>query len=197
MITMDNWYASREKYRPDYSILANSLIETFNFTSALDVGSANGFLIDNFYLKGKTVYGVELSSDSVNYMSIAAKANTTIGDITEMEKIGDFDLVTCIEVAEHIDKSKSETLVKALIKNAKDSIYFTAATPFQGGRGHINCQPHFFWISLFYRHGFNLDIQLTNQLIEKISGLEMCYWLPMNSLVFSSNKKQSNRRWLI
>jgi SAM-dependent methyltransferase len=184
---MDNWYAHREKYRPDYNILAEALTEVLDFEIVLDIGSANGFLIDALFEKHRRAQGIELSADAVPYMSEKARKNTHIGDITQLPTIGSFDLVTCIEVAEHIEKEKSEALVKAIVKNAKDYIYFTAATPFQGGRGHINCQPHFFWLNLFRKYGFRLNYLLTERLVNKIEKVDMCYWLPLNSLIL--------RRW--
>jgi SAM-dependent methyltransferase len=176
-------FAKREKYRPDYDILAEALIDIFDFDSVLDIGSANGFLLEKFHEAGKKIKGIELSIEARDYMSDVVKLNTVIGDVTEINPTIKFDLVSCVEVAEHIPEEKANELVEAINENAKNYIYFTAASPFQESRGHINCQPTFYWLNKFWKHDIYIDYRLTEILIEKLKDLKLCYWIPMNSLI--------------
>lgn len=64
-----------------------------------------------------------------------------------------FDLVQCLEVAEHLPKTSSDTLIRNLTRHG-DRVLFSAATPGQGGENHINEQPHEFWRLLFAKHGY-------------------------------------------
>ena len=59
-----------------------------------------------------------------------------------------FDLVQCLEVAEHIAGESSQTLVENLVRHSA-FILFSAAVPGQGGEWHVNEQPLEFWRSLF------------------------------------------------
>jgi SAM-dependent methyltransferase len=64
-----------------------------------------------------------------------------------------FDVVLCLEVAEHLDATDGPTLVDALVAHG-DLIYFSAACPGQVGQHHVNCQWPGYWQGLFNGHGF-------------------------------------------
>jgi hypothetical protein len=74
-----------------------------------------------------------------------------------------FDVAMCFEVAEHIEKKYSGTLVTNLT-NLSDTILFTAAPPGQEGYGHVNCQPPLYWVQKFDALGFNLAEGTTDKL---------------------------------
>jgi SAM-dependent methyltransferase len=69
-----------------------------------------------------------------------------------------FDLVVCLEVAEHLSPNAAERFVETLIKHSS-VILFSAAIPFQGGHHHVNEQFLSYWIERFAGHDFQpLDI---------------------------------------
>ena len=58
-------------------------------------------------------------------------------------------------------------LVKNLVNSTNNIIVFTAATPDQGGTGHINCQEREFWIDLFKKNNCYYDENETNNIKNK------------------------------
>ncbi len=69
-----------------------------------------------------------------------------------------YDLAICLEVAEHVSKENTNNFIDALTQ-ASDYILFSAAIPFQGGKGHINEQWPNFWTHIFNNKGYvALDI---------------------------------------
>lgn len=66
-----------------------------------------------------------------------------------------FQLVTSIEVAEHLPADCAKTFVENIVNHmAQGSILvFTAAIPDQPGDNHVNCQPKEYWTQLFTKHG--------------------------------------------
>jgi SAM-dependent methyltransferase len=64
-----------------------------------------------------------------------------------------FDLVMCLEVAEHVPPNSSDTLVANLVRHG-DVVLFCAAAPGQGGENHVNEQPYEFWRDRFAAHGY-------------------------------------------
>ncbi len=64
-----------------------------------------------------------------------------------------FDLALSVEVAEHLEPSRSASFVADLCQLAP-VVVFGAALPRQGGCGHINCRPHSYWIEQFRHHHF-------------------------------------------
>lgn len=65
-----------------------------------------------------------------------------------------FDLVQCVEVAEHLPASAAATIVQTLTKHS-DIVLFSAAPPGQGGEHHINEQPYAYWRDLFAAQNYD------------------------------------------
>lgn len=72
-----------------------------------------------------------------------------------------FDLAICVEVAEHLPESASAVLLDTITDHS-DLVLFSAATPGQGGDGHINEQPHQYWDTRFLVRGYSLHKATTN-----------------------------------
>ena len=64
-----------------------------------------------------------------------------------------FDLALCLEVAEHLPAESGAVLVDSLTRLAP-TVLFSAATPGQGGTGHINEQWPDYWSKLFEQHAY-------------------------------------------
>jgi SAM-dependent methyltransferase len=64
-----------------------------------------------------------------------------------------FDLVLCLETAEHLAPESAATLVASLARHGS-TILFSAAAPDQPGVGHINCHWPRYWQALFNANGF-------------------------------------------
>ena len=172
---------AREKYRDDYCIVAASLLKQINFDSVLDVGCANGFLLLPLHKAGKRVQGIDLSPDLSDFLPAELLARVTIGDFEEVS--GQYDLVCCVEVAEHIKPGRSDRLIEVLTECATKWIYFTAAPPGQLGRGHINLQPQRDWTARFHARGWQVDEVKTLDLKNDLRKVEQATWLAENSLI--------------
>jgi len=64
-----------------------------------------------------------------------------------------YDLVSSLEVAEHLPPSASEVFISSLVTHS-DLILFSAATPGQGGENHVNERPLWYWQGVFAKHGY-------------------------------------------
>jgi hypothetical protein len=77
-----------------------------------------------------------------------------VQDLTRPWNLGrKYDLVICLEVAEHLPDSASDLLVETLTKHG-DVIIFSAAIPGQGGQNHVNEQWTSYWQNKFSKLGF-------------------------------------------
>lgn len=92
-----------------------------------------------------------------------------------------FDVVQCLEVAEHLDPAASKTLVDNLVAHAR-VVVFSAAPPGQGGENHINERPYDYWRDLFQARGYALFDFLRPQLRFR-RGVE--HWYRYNMLMFA------------
>ncbi len=172
---------SREKYRSDYKVLAGSISSNLSFHSVMDIGCAQGLLLNPLYESGYDVYGVEVSDDAIDFLPDELANRVTIGDFSDVS--GSFDLVCCIEVAEHIKPSRSEELVAKICGISSQYVFFTAAPPGQKGHGHINCRPHDYWVSLFRDRNFKVLYDVTNNVKKDLKTVDHVDWIMDNCFV--------------
>ena len=66
-----------------------------------------------------------------------------------------FDLVSCLEVAEHLPATAAPTLLATLARHG-DILLFSAAPPGQGGEHHVNEQPYAWWRDRLAALGYEL-----------------------------------------
>jgi len=79
-----------------------------------------------------------------------------VADLSQPDSImdiGRFDLVICLEVAEHLPVEVSGKLIEKLTDSG-NVVLFSAAVPYQGGVNHINEQWPEYWSSLFRQRGY-------------------------------------------
>jgi SAM-dependent methyltransferase len=174
----------REKFRNDYRLIGQFLLGNLTFDSVYDVGCANGFLLREFLAADKECSGIELSPAVLEILPAELQPLVEVGDFSTAR--GEWDLVCCVEVAEHIPPERSQDLVTTVTDLARNWIYFTAALPGQSGRGHVNCRPHEDWLSWFAVAGWQQHDILTHRLREELEGLESAPWLQGNSFILSS-----------
>ena len=157
--------------------------------SIVDVGCGCGIYLKAFSLLGiKDLLGFDGSEHAIECSLVPGKIKLHDLRVPLYTK-RKFDLCLCMEVAEHIDVAYSEILADALIR-LSDRLLFTAALPGQGGRNHVNEQPHDFWTALFQRKGFNFKKELTKRLRQEMKAKKVIWWIPQNLMVFERIKSK-------
>lgn len=92
-----------------------------------------------------------------------------------------FDLVTCLEVAEHLSPQRARGFVADLVARAP-VVLFSAAIPGQGGTGHVNEQWQAYWVHLFRAHGYEPIDAIRPRIWDDP---EVCWWYAQNTLLFA------------
>jgi SAM-dependent methyltransferase len=133
------------------------LIRNRDPTSLLDVGCGTGTWIRAAQRHGiSDVYGVDgvnISKDVLLFSNELFRQQ----DLTLEWNLGrKFDVVLCLEVAEHLPPSSAELLIKTLVTHS-DVVVFSAACPGQLGQHHINCQWPEYWQNVFNTRGYVCD----------------------------------------
>lgn len=136
------------------SIIVNHLKNRIPIQSVVDFGCANGAWLSQWQAHGVTdIQGLDghyvdkqrLLIDPGHFLAV---------DLNQPVRLNRrFDLVECLEVAEHVERHNASRLIESLISHA-DLILFSAAPPGQGGEHHINEQPYEYWRDLFHAHQF-------------------------------------------
>jgi len=97
-----------------------------------------------------------------------------------------YDIVVCLEIAEHLPEGHADIFIANLIIHAETCVLFSAATPGQGGDGHVNEQPHSYWHNKFKNHGFAVK-DTVRPLIAK--NKKVPFWYRNN--IFCYERKES------
>jgi SAM-dependent methyltransferase len=168
------------------SRLSEIIFNEIKPNSIIDVGCGTGNFLKEFEKHGIDDFrGVDGYHLDLNSLYIDPKKVFQ----TDLEKPLDlnrkFDLVLCLEVAEHLSKDSANLFVESLTKHA-DTIVFSAAIPFQGGQNHINEQWQSYWINLFFHKGYQVNYSLREKIWNEN---EIFWWYKQNILVF---KRQNN-----
>ncbi len=96
-----------------------------------------------------------------------------------------YDIVTCLEVAEHLRPEAADQFINSLCQTG-DFILFSAAVPGQEGTLHFNEQYPDYWIKLFHKNNF----KPYDCLREKIwNNKSVSSWYRQNILIFIRNSE--------
>ena len=122
--------------------------------SVVDVGCGSGGWLKVW----KDIFGAEIlgiDGDYVDrkYLLIDEKNFHTANLENKIQLKRKFDLVECLEVAEHLSPSRAESFVEDLTKLG-NVILFSAAIIGQGGTNHVNEQMQSYWAKIFMKRGY-------------------------------------------
>jgi SAM-dependent methyltransferase len=164
-----------------YGRLVDVLYELLKPSSVVDVGCGRGLILARFAEKGVRVRGIEGSRHAIARSQVGdriVRANLERG----VPLLGRFDLCVCIEVAEHLPERSARRLVEGLAA-LSDRVVFTAATPGQGGRHHVNEQPNSYWRSRFEEVGY-VPSGLLQEIRSRIADIPEPPWMHANLMMF-------------
>jgi SAM-dependent methyltransferase len=134
--------------------LCTFLAPLLGVNSILDVGCGRGAWLREWRNAGVAIaQGVDGPYIRQQSLLIPVQDFTAV-DLSKPFDLGRrYDLVSSLEVAEHLPRSSSESFISSLAAHA-DLVLFSAATPGQGGENHINERPLSFWQGLFEAEGY-------------------------------------------
>ena len=157
MYGQDFYDAIRAGIQSSAAVVAPIVSDLVRPRTVLDVGCGEGWWAQAFEdATGHTV------AQGVDGPGVPADAPIREMGFTEVNLAkpgtvsGSFDLVVCLEVAEHLPPRRAATFVAELCQ-AAPVVMFSAAIPGQGGTGHINEAWPGYWVDLFAGQGFRVD----------------------------------------
>ncbi|MCW2934824.1 MAG: class SAM-dependent methyltransferase [Actinomycetia bacterium] len=160
--------------------------------SVLDVGCGVGTWLAEWVSQGVSDV-VGLDGDYVKQSSLQIPADKFIP--TNLQKgftLGrKFDLVSSLEVAEHLDAVYTDRFVESLTSHG-DVILFSAAIPGQGGEHHVNEQWPPYWIEKFSRAGFKVFDAIRPQIW---GNADIEPWYRQNIFIFSNGRVFDTPDW--
>jgi SAM-dependent methyltransferase len=144
-------YHENEHWTQFFGTVADAIVRQLDPTTVLDAGCAKGFLVAALRERGVEAYGFDLSEHAISDAPEGAKPYVRVGSLTDPIE-GRFDLVTCIEVIEHLDPADARQAV-ANLAGASDSVLLSSTPADRDEPTHVNIQPPERWSQLFAGHG--------------------------------------------
>lgn len=141
--------------------LAQHIIERLAPTRVLDAGCAMGLLVEQLRARGVDAWGVDISEFAIGQVHESVREFCSVGSLAEPLPSSlptHFDLVTCIEVVEHMRPADGEAAIGQLA-SVGDRIFFSSSPTDYAEATHVNVQPPEHWSALFARSGYfrNID----------------------------------------
>ncbi|MHB8903839.1 MAG: class I SAM-dependent methyltransferase [Patescibacteria group bacterium] len=171
------------------SNFVNVVLKYYQPKSIVDIGCGAGIYLKEFAQKGiKNLLGID-GSPAAREEFLLNKDKLIIFDLAKEYNFKEnYDLALCLEVAEHLEEKDADILVET-ITEASNNIIFSAAVPGQGPRsiGHINEQPHSYWIDKFKKKNFLYLKSRTEAMRKEMKDLGVVWWIVNNLMIFSSS----------
>jgi SAM-dependent methyltransferase len=136
--------------------VAEEIVRSLRPASVFDAGCALGFLVESLWDRGVEAYGVDVSAFAISQVRRDMKPHCRQASLTDTIN-GRFDLVTCIEVLEHLAPDQT-SLAIANITGVTDTILFSSTPSDFKESTHFNVRPIIDWLKLFNKVGFWPDV---------------------------------------
>lgn len=136
---------------------ADRILKEIKPHKTLDVGCAKGFFVEALRDRGVEAYGIDISEYAVSQVREDIRPFCMVQSalLPVKEK---YDLITCIEVLEHIDNQDVPLAIRHMCE-ASDDILFSS-TPFDyEEESHVSVHTPAYWAEQFAYHGFYHDVQ--------------------------------------
>jgi SAM-dependent methyltransferase len=150
-------YEDNDHWQRFFGQVADAIITQLAPKTVLDAGCAKGFLVAALRERGVEAYGFDLSEVAIAQAPEAARPFVRVGSLTEPID-GQYDLVTCIEVIEHLDPADADRAV-ATLASASNRVLLSSTPGDRDEATHVNVQPPERWAQLFAANGLFRDVR--------------------------------------
>ena len=149
-------YERNDRWLRFFGDVADGLIRDFHPTSVLDAGCAMGFLVEQLRKKGVDARGFDVSEYAISQVDDSAAPYCKVGSVTDPIE-GRYELITCIEVLEHLPPEQADTAIANLC-SATDLIVMSSTPGDYGEPTHLNVMQPEDWAAKFAQNGFLRDL---------------------------------------
>ena len=149
-------YERNEHWMTFFEGIARSIARKLQPTTMLDAGCAMGLLVEQLFLQGIDVQGIDISPYAVGRAPEAVRDRVRVASLAE-PITGRYDLVVTVEVIEHIPEAQAMLALDNLCA-ITDTILFSSSPHDYGEATHINVKSPEQWSALFAERGFFRDV---------------------------------------
>jgi SAM-dependent methyltransferase len=179
------------------------ILDIHRTRSVVDVGCGTGVWVNAFIergvvgaigIDGSYVDSKQLVIDEAHFIAqdLNRKLDTAdLGGRFGDKETGRFDLAMSLEVAEHLVPARADSLVRDLC-GLSDVVLFGAATPFQGGAGHVNERWQSWWAWKFATNGYDPFDVLRRDIW---ASPDIAWWYKQNTIFYVKQNSPAHGRF--
>lgn len=148
-------------WRAFFTNVADKVARLTGAKRVLDVGCARGLLVQALAAKGVDAQGTDISESAV--ASAHADVRGRLSVATAVDPIeGSWDLVTCIEVVEHMSSVDADRAIANMCA-VTERVLFSSGPGDYAEPTHVNVRPPADWAAAFAERGFfrRTDVDLS------------------------------------
>lgn len=136
---------------------AEHIVKEIAPKKTLDIGCAKGFLVEALRDRGVEAYGIDISDYAISEVRDDIKPFCKVKSATlPIEE--KYDLITCIEVLEHLENEDIAIAIQRMCEATDDIIF--SSTPFDYNEAsHISVHSPSYWVEQFAYNGFYHDVK--------------------------------------
>lgn len=149
-------YERSAHWQTFFGDVADHITRELRPKSVLDAGCAMGMLVEQLRNRGVEAFGVDISEYAISQMPDEMRQHCWVGSLVDPLPRR-YDLITCIEVVEHMPATEARTAVANLC-DASDRVLLSSSPFDYGEPTHLNVQPPEQWSALMAEHGFVRDL---------------------------------------
>jgi len=167
----------RDRNRLVYCEYGEAIDSIFKPEKIIDIGCANGYLLEYFYKKGiRELAGLEGAEAAFKYMPLEIKEKAFKVDLSKDVKVltdKKFYLVNCTEVGEHIPAKYEDIFLKNIERFVEKYLVLSWANTWEDWLGfdkqkHVNPRSKRYIKNKFKNLRLNYNKVLTNSLIKSL-----------------------------
>jgi hypothetical protein len=173
----EGFFAKRAWLRGRSRDIVRVSIELFNPKDTIDLGCGAGDLTDVFLANDVDAYGLE-GTDNCRKELLFPEERLLVGDLRKpIKNIISYDLLTCLEVAEHIEAERVEQFIKNLA--GFSDVWLMSINP-NKGKYHYTVKPFHWWAQKIesltdvrYREDIVYEFRRKLNWLERASNIKM------------------------
>ncbi len=149
-------YERNQHWMTFFEAIARSISRKLGPQTVLDAGCAMGLLVEQLFLQGMDVRGIDISEYAISQAPDAVRDRVSVASLAEPLE-GRYDLVVTVEVIEHIPEADAIRALDNLCA-VTDTILFSSSPHDYAEATHINVKTPEQWSALFAERGFFRDV---------------------------------------
>ncbi|HEY5331638.1 MAG TPA: methyltransferase domain-containing protein [Acidobacteriaceae bacterium] len=130
-----------------YAAIATEIVRSLTPQKVFDAGCAIGFLVEALWDRGVETHGRDISAFAISQVRPDVRSYCAVGSIADPIE-GNYDLVLCIEVLEHMPPAEALRAVASVTASASRILFSSSPIDFDEPT-HVNVRPTIYWLRAF------------------------------------------------